>query len=59
MEQLRQALRDPGRSSPSDAVLLTFDHGAAYDADTAAPVLADLGLQGAFFVPASRSWSGA
>jgi peptidoglycan/xylan/chitin deacetylase (PgdA/CDA1 family) len=52
MEQLREALRDPAARLPLDAVLLTFDDGYADHADTAAPVLADLGLQGAFFVPA-------
>ena len=52
MEQLREALHDPAAPLPSDAVLLTFDDGYADHADTAAPVLADLGLQGAFFVPA-------
>jgi peptidoglycan/xylan/chitin deacetylase (PgdA/CDA1 family) len=52
MEQLREALRDPAARLPPDAVLLTFDDGYADHAETAAPVLADLGLQGAFFVPA-------
>lgn len=52
MDQLREALYDPGVALPRDAVLLTFDDGYADHVDTAAPVLAELGIQGAFFVPA-------
>src|SRR5262245_11015143 len=52
MEQLREALHDPAARLPPDAVLLTFDDGYADHVETAAPLLADLGLQGTFFVPA-------
>ena len=51
VEQLVAAVRDPAVDLPDDAVLLTFDDGYIDHYANAAPVLAELGIAGAFFVP--------
>ncbi|MEJ2887905.1 polysaccharide deacetylase family protein [Actinomycetospora aeridis] len=52
VEDLLAALADPAVELPERAVVLTFDDGYADHHRTAAPILTDLGLRAAFFVPA-------
>lgn len=45
---LLQAIRDPSRNLPRNALLLTFDDGYIDHYETVLPILSDLGLSGVF-----------
>jgi peptidoglycan/xylan/chitin deacetylase (PgdA/CDA1 family) len=51
-QELAAALADPGVDLPERAILLTFDDGYSDHHRNVAPILADFGMSGTFFVPA-------